>query len=183
MTTRERLDRLREEFWKLADEARALDLTPTQLAWKPQPERWSLGQIFEHLALTGDPYLPKVRALLDAHPVGGDPNLPLRNTFVGRLIIRAAGPNGNAPVPAMFVPTRNDHDPSIVSAFVAQQEAILDLIARSYDAPIQGLKVASPVAKFLRFTVADVYMLLAGHGRHHMNQVQALLAEPGFPAS
>lgn len=181
MTIRERLDRLREMFWGLADEARALDLSPAQLAWTPQPDRWSLGQIFEHLALSGDPYLPKVGALLAAHPTGGDPDLPFRNTWLGRLIIKAAGPGGNAPVPAVFVPKRNDHDARVVAAFVSQQEAILDLIARSYDAPILSLKVASPAAKFLRFTIADVYMLLAGHGRHHLNQVQALLAETGFP--
>ncbi|MCW5942883.1 MAG: DinB family protein [Fimbriimonadaceae bacterium] len=183
MTTRERLDRLREEFWKLADEARALDLSPAQLAWKPQPDRWSVGQIFEHLALTGDPYLPKMRSLLDAHAGEGDPDLPYRNTFLGRFIIKAAGPDGNAPVPKIFLPTRNDHDARVVDAFVAQQETILDLIARSYDAPILRLKVASPAAKFLKFTFADVYMLLAGHGRHHLNQVRALTADPGFPAA
>ena len=72
--------RLHQELTASDARAAALvkPLTPEQLNWKPAPEKWSVGQCLEHLAISTEVYLGPIADALAGPPLGAvtyDPGL------------------------------------------------------------------------------------------------------------
>jgi hypothetical protein len=62
-------------------------LTPSQLNWKPSPERWSVAQCFEHLLTSNKGYLPIVDNVLAGYKRTFWQSMPVLPGLMGGLLI------------------------------------------------------------------------------------------------
>src|SRR5207248_8369970 len=124
-----RLAPLIRDMKTVADEARAAfgQMTASQLNWKPGAQRWSIGQVFEHLLKTDLQYIPIIEQV-----VRGDyrPNLwqrfsPLSRLW-GGLVLRAVAPESQKKVkaPQVFQPSASSVDREVINRFAAVQSRL-----------------------------------------------------------
>src|SRR3712207_4865890 len=127
------LARLREEMRSLAEEARAAfgGLTPAQLNWKPSAEQWSVGQCFEHLLKTNEPYAPVIEQVVrgERRQSAWEKISPLSG-FFGRFVLKAVSPESARKIKARpaFRPSSSDVDAGFVERFAELQHRLAELM-------------------------------------------------------
>ena len=106
-----------------ASDARAIaiagPLTPEQLNWKPAPEKWSVGQCLEHLAISNEVYQPPIAEALAGSPPGGGAR-EITPGWFARWFIRnyiAPSPHSRrARAPGKIAPVLSRVEPSILES-------------------------------------------------------------------
>ena len=168
-----------------AARALAAGLPEDRLAWSPEPGRWGIAQCFDHLATTFAAY---ERGLADAFARGARRGPPptvarYRPTWVGRFMIRTLGPEVRMPfrVPKVF-------DPGVVARagsldrFVASQHAFEEAIERARVVDIAAIRLTSPAAWFVRYSLGDALTIVTGHVERHLAPARRVREAPGFPS-
>lgn len=160
-----------EQFGKLSNE---------QFNAKTSAHPWSIGQQFEHLLLSGVPIEKSIQSLVPSIP-GADEN-DVNHTFIGRFLMKAAGPGGNAPVPSPFVPKDGRFEVESVSRFLAHCQAMKSFATQLEYKAIERVKIASPGGKLIKYSVADALMIEVLHATRHLNQMDNIARSAQFPA-
>src|SRR5690606_8667577 len=108
-----------DEFTGIARDAaeRFGRYTPAQLNWRPQPDRWSIAQCFDHLLKSDDEMLQAIGRALDREaPQTIWQRLPLWPRIFGRLLVTSQAPGRGqkyqAPVSAR--PASSDIGPDVI---------------------------------------------------------------------
>ncbi|HVT12942.1 MAG TPA: DinB family protein [Fimbriimonadaceae bacterium] len=172
-------DRIEDMVEQVQDLSKTL--TDAQLNWKPHPKRWSVGQTLDHMLIAADPYVSQIKeALGKVHRVSGDPEV--LHTFFGKLIIRGAGPSGNAPVPKAMVPSARAFDRGMIDRWVALHQEIIALARQAHGIDLASVPMRSPIVKLFKMNLADVFEILAAHAERHVGQIEALCRELPKPA-
>lgn len=159
-------------------------LTAEQLNWKPSPEQWSIGQCFDHLKVTKEPYFPIIERVLDGTKQDTLwEKLPWLPGLVGKQIIKAMQPTSRRKVKTMaaFEPSHSGIDSQILPAFIAQEQRWIELISRTGSLDSTRIIITSPVAALLTYSLQDAMRLMAVHERRHFQQAERVLQTQGFP--
>lgn len=161
-------------------------LTPQQLNWKPGAEQWSVGQCFEHLLKTTEPYAPIAEQVArgEQRPSWWERLSPLSG-FWGRFVLRAVAPETVRKIKARpkFQPTNSSVEAGVVSRFAELQERLAELTGRTRDAGPEKVFITSPVAGVVTYSLLDAYRIVVAHGRRHFEQARRVTQEAGFPAA
>ena len=183
------------ELGGLAEEMRALagdaerafgGLTPAQLNWKPSAEQWSVGQCFEHLIKTNEPYARVIEGVVRGERrAGAWERLSPLSGFWGRMVLRAVAPESARKIKARpgFRPSNISVDGRVVGRFADLQHRLADLMARTEDAGPEKVIITSPVAGFVTYSLLDAYRIITSHGRRHFAQARRVTEADGFPNS
>src|ERR1041385_7715190 len=117
------------ELGGLVEEMRALagdaerefgGLPRAQLNWKPSAEQWSVGQCFEHLIKTNEPYAAIIEGVARGERrAGAWERLSPLSGFLGRMVLRAVAPESARKLKARrgFRPSSSSVDPGVVGRF------------------------------------------------------------------
>ncbi len=152
-------------------------VTEDQARWKPMPERWSILEYIEHLAVSDDALVALVKTSLEspAHPETVEERRAreqkIRETPIPRGANRA--PEGLKPA------ARFDSLKDAVAAFLAARERSIEF-ARSTTDDLRSHFVPHSVLGML-----DAYQWLCGNARHaetHAAHVVEIRGMPAFPA-
>lgn len=133
----------------------------------PVDGQWSVAMVLEHMNVSHGAYLETLQKLV---PTLGPASGPAKTTFMGRKVCKFAGPNGNAPVPSKAMPAVQTYGPEVIDRFSQIQREFADLVEASAGKDI-NVKIPSPLMSFLKFTLADVYMITEAHTDHHTRQI------------
>ncbi|MBK5291886.1 MAG: DinB family protein [Acidobacteriia bacterium] len=152
-------------------------LSDTQWAFKPSPERWSVAEVAEHLAATEDAVFSMIRkAMLE-------PPAPEKKASVAGkedLILKAV-PNRSRKVqaPEPVQPHgRWKTKAEAVAAFKQNRDRTIELVRTSEE------DLRSHFAPHFILGLFDCYqwtVFLAAHADRHLQQMQEVVAGPGFP--
>jgi hypothetical protein len=171
----------------VAEEARSTfgHLTPSQLNWKPSPERWSVAQCFDHLLSSNKGYLPIVDNVVAGYKRTFWQSMPVLPGLMGRLLVKSMDPASNRKVkaPKRFQPAQSDISASVINDFVAQQQQIVAKMKSTEHLDLEKIVITSPVAGFVIYSLMDAYRLIVVHEQRHFQQAKRVTEEPGFPAS
>jgi hypothetical protein len=174
-------DRIRERT-----AAQTADLDEPRLFWTPTDGSWSVAQVFEHLALLNESYLPGLRGALETarRKDAAPPSRAWRPTFVGRMLAGMVAPEAKRKSPTMklWQPTRSVRRDA-VQAFLATQDAIDDSIRKAHGADLNRIRLHSPASRLVRLNLGDVFLVLNLHALRHLDQVGRIRARPDFPAA
>jgi hypothetical protein len=143
-----------------------------QLNQVPQPGSWSIGQIFDHMRIGNELYLASMTRAVDGASYGRDTEVKF--TIIGRLIIKAAGPTGNVPVPRLMTPGNGPFEANVLDAFVAQHEEFKELARRSESVDLNKQKLANPIAPIVRISLADAFEICLQHSDRHLRQIETI---------
>lgn len=160
-------------------------LSPSQLNWKPNAERWGVGQCFDHLITTNQSYFPTIDSVLAGKKESSLwQRIPLLPGLWGKLLIKALDPSSTRKVkaPKRFQPAQSDINGSIIHDFVDQQATIAEKMQASANLDLERIVIPSPAASVVTYSLMDAYRIIAVHERRHFQQAQRVTEESGFPA-
>jgi hypothetical protein len=158
------LDEAREQL-RLAIEA----VPPGSRALRPGPERWSVAEIVEHLALVETQYTSMIVDSIRGLPADRPVTESVREPLPERLEALMANRSARRPAPEAFLPTGVSFDAAWAMASDARSRLRTFLVASSalplheavYDHPRFGMLNACQWVEFV-----------AAHERRHVAQVK-----------
>jgi hypothetical protein len=131
---------------------------------------WSPAEVLEHIVISHQVYLDRMQVAMAGGPKGGD--RPVRFSFIGRFLMKAAGPNGNAPAPKSMVPRPGPYTREVVERFEEQQRAMADLATACDDLDTSAMGYRNPIFKLFKMNVADGFGIYIEHVERHVRQIE-----------
>lgn len=185
---RDDLDSLISQAGAIANDARQVfgSLSPSQLNWKPSPERWSVAQCFDHLITTNRGYLPIVDDVLQGRKKSSVwQKLPVLPGFWGKILIKSLDPASTRKIraPRKFEPAQSDVPGTIIEDFVAQQNQVIEKMRATANLDLERIVITSPAASVVTYSLMDAYRIIVVHERRHFQQAQRVTEESGFPTT
>jgi len=160
-------------------------LSNAQLNWKPAPEKWSIAQCLDHLAVASHGFDGYFSAALvrgrKRWPVNTGP--AYRPTFMGGWLIKLVHPETgrNLKAPKIFRPSESSNIDEPLEKFLKQQERFIEFVRETDGVDYNKTKLRSPVTPLMRYSLADAFVVTVVHGRRHLGQARRVRETPGFP--
>ena len=169
------LDKIRQEIDACTSDAQRLaaGLTEEQLAWRPDPGRWSVAEIFVHLNLATQTYAPSiVRTIEEARRkqlFGGG---PFGFGFVGRLFISSLEPpvRMKTRAPKLIRPLLQGPARDALPHFLRSQQIVLKLLEEANGLDLRRVTFVSPFSALLRTNLLAPFGIITAHQRRHLWQ-------------
>jgi hypothetical protein len=168
-------ERLHREFEDIARRGAELvtSLDDEALVRRPSEQGWSAGECIQHLSITAEEYVRRVRRVLDGAVRTADAR-DESLTFIGRMMVRVAEPPAGrikikTPSPE-FLPGELQTRDELLARFQRSHAAMVAIIAESDAYDRRRLKVASPGSDRMKLPLVDTFSLLAAHARRHLWQ-------------
>jgi uncharacterized damage-inducible protein DinB len=149
------------------------NLSPTQLQYRPAPDRWSVAECLEHLTIVETAVLGNIQ-----NAIKGEAGSPQPAMSDDALLQRITNRSMRSQAPERIVPTGRFPQDHLVSEFEATRKRTADFVS-STNAPLR--QFAFPHARFGQVDCYQWLLLVAGHGDRHRQQVEEVIADAGFP--
>jgi hypothetical protein len=175
------------ETEKNSDAARQLvsGLSEAQLNWKPAPDKWSIAQCLDHLAVTCNKFDAYFTAAL-AHgrkkwPVSTVPGY--RPSLMGGWLVKQVDPEAgrNLPAPKLFRPSDSSSIHAALESFLEQQERFIKFVRETAGIDYNKTRLRSPVTPLMRYSLADAFVITVVHGQRHLAQARRVREMSDFP--
>jgi len=175
--TREQLQR---QFREIAARAAALRerFDAAAFALRPQPASWSAAECLVHLNMSADPYFPMWRAAIEQSTRRRQtPRESYRLDFWGWVLV------WTLEQPPLFrFSTKNPFEPvnagpidEVLPAFLERQQRILQAIEDSRLVALDAIRITSPFARRVRYSMWSSFGVTAAHERRHLWQAERAL--------
>ena len=161
-------------------------LNTQQLNWRPDEQRWSVAQCFEHLLTSNDLMVRGAQAALDATAPGSVwRRLPGWPGFAGRALIRSQSPQATRKyiAPPSSRPALSAIDGDVVRRFLQQLKNAAERAGALDEGIAARTIMTSPFLRVVTYSVLDGWRLLVAHARRHVEQARRVTQAPGFPKS
>lgn len=167
-------------------EALVAPLTAAQFTWRPGPNRWSVGECLEHLAITTGLVAASLLAALDKARVAGRAgHPPYAYGLVGGWFVRAMEKPGRRPMPSPenFVPPSGGAKPEVMERFRQSQHEFREALEGAHGLALDRIKAPSTAkgAGWLRLNAAAWFASTLAHQRRHVAQARRVTESAGFP--
>jgi hypothetical protein len=150
-----------------------------QIGWRPPEGGWSIGQVFEHLILTDQPYLELIPPLLEKAQRG---DAAWKPSMMGGFITRAVSPGTARKIKARkgFQPGPEPRA-NVIDEYIEVRERLLPLIEQAKGVDLNKASMKSPVMGLIRYNLGDAFMILTKHTQRHLQQIERVRNHPQFP--
>lgn len=158
-------------------------LTPSQLNWKPSPERWSIAQCFDHLIAVNKAYFPVIDNVLAGKKRTLWESMPVLPGLMGKMVIKAVEPTSTRKFKARknFEAAQSNISGSIINDFVDHQAEVVDKMKATQHLDLEKIIITSPVAALMTYSLIDAYRIIVVHEQRHFQQAKRVTEETGFP--
>lgn len=172
-------------------EALVTELRPDQIWWRPEPERWSVGECLVHLRLTARAYLPDVdEAIRKGRTHRQFGTGPFQHGSLGSWFVRlmeppprwklVTQPRLRPRLPAGVAPADL---PDCLEPFLGTRTRLVRRLERARGLDLADVRAQCPASRLLRFTLGQIFAILTAHERRHLWQAERVLEHPEFPGS
>ena len=153
-------------------------ITDEQWNWKPAPDRWSVGEVAEHIVLAEAALFGNVKKALASDP---SPDWESKTKGKTELIERVMAPRlGKAQAPEPLVPKATMTPAQVRERFERQRATIVEFVTSTDEA----LKEHIAEHPFPTFGVLNAYQWLIYvplHTMRHNKQIAEVKAASGYP--
>ncbi len=154
-------------------------LTREELNWKPDPAKWSIAQVIDHLIVINTTYFSVIKNVREGNyqlPFVG--KIGFITNSLGNLILNSVEPGRKKKVKTFPVwePATSDIDKDIVGRFLKHQEELKELIADSEDLLTKGTVISSPANKLIVYKLEKAFEIIISHEKRHYNQAKEVLS-------
>jgi DinB superfamily len=159
------------------------NLSHVQLNWKPSPERWSVGQCFDHLLSSNRGYLPIIDDVLKGRKQSFWESMPFLPSLAGKLLIKSLDPATTRKIkaPKRFEPAQSDITPQVINNFVDQQTRIVEKMKATEHLDLEKIIITSPALAVVTYSLMDAYRVIVVHEHRHFQQAKRVTEEVAFP--
>jgi hypothetical protein len=161
-------------------------LSNAQLNWKPAPEKWSIAQCLDHLAIAAQ----KFDGYFSGALARGRKNWPVtagpayRPSFMGGWLVKYVSPEAvkKLTAPKVFRPAESANIDEPLEKFLKQQERFIEFVRATNGIDYNKTRLRSPVTPLMRYSLADAFVITVVHGQRHLAQARRVRETPGFPS-
>jgi len=180
------LGALLDELRAVTEDARRVfgGLSAAQLNWKPSPERWSVGQCFDHLIATNRTFFADMeRVAAGKHRTSLWGRVSPLSGFFARMILKSLDPEKGrkTKAPRVFEPASSDVAADVIGQFEAHQKELAGRMRATAGVDLARTIVTSPVAAVATYSLLDAYRIVVAHERKHFEQARRVTQTEGFP--
>lgn len=173
MTENELIDTAKREIENHVARVKAVaERAPEKMGQRTAAGEWSPYEIIEHLIISYDrEYAPVINeAISRAQPADGTQEV--KPSFLGKFLVRVAGPDGNAPVPKPFRPSQTTYGPEVLDRWVATMERAVREFESVRGKNLTGTKFRNPFAKMFKMNLTDWMLVTVAHTERHVRQIE-----------
>jgi len=153
------------------------ELDENQLNHKPSPDKWSIGECIDHLIVSHDQYIKKIRNVnIEKIPFGKD-STPYKESIFGKLIIKSIVPENRKKTKTfkVFYPTHKFIKTSVVDDYSRSIDEFIKLAEKFKGYDLNKIRIGSPVSSIIRLNLGDAFLLHLSHDKRHINQANKVL--------
>jgi uncharacterized damage-inducible protein DinB len=153
-------------------------VTPEQWKWKSSPERWSIGEVAEHIVLAEGGLFAKMQEALK-NPI--QPDWAEKTAGKTELLLRVMAPRqGKAKAPDEIVPQGKwDYDQA--KAAFEKIRAETTKFTETTQAEMNARTSEHPFPVFKTLSAYQWLIYIPLHNQRHVKQILEVKATPGFP--
>jgi hypothetical protein len=161
-------------------------LSDNQLSWTSSPDKWSIAQCLDHLAVTSRQFNSYLTTAIERGrekwPVTSA--VPYKPSWVGGWLIKQVVPETTRKVPApkVFRPSQSPAIEGALEKFLDQQNEFLRFVREAKGIDYNKIRLRSPVTPLMRYSLADAFVVTVVHGRRHLAQAKRVRDTFEFPA-
>jgi hypothetical protein len=173
-------EQLQSQFRDIAARASALreQFAAAAFTLRPQPASWSAAECLVHLNMSADPYFPMWRDAIEQGAGRAQaPRESYRLDFWGWVLVWTL----DQP-PRFRFATKNPFEPvnagpidEVLPAFLGRQQRIVQAIEDSRRVALDAIRITSPFARQVRYSMWSSFCLTAAHERRHLRQAERAL--------
>jgi hypothetical protein len=159
-------------------------LLPSQLNWKPEPSKWSIGQCLDHLIVSNTAYFSTFEQLIyHRYRLSFFQSLNPFKKIMGRLMVKNLGPEPKRKftAPKILQPSASNIPSTIVEDFSSHQDELKNYFRKLLQLDTKHLYMASPVTSLVVYNLSSAMELITAHEQRHVNQAKNVLNHPNFP--
>ena len=152
-------------------------LSDAQMHFKPGPDRWSVAECLEHIALSEDYLLGYVSGPIMKNGPGAADRDPAK--IDAAVLAMIPDRSHKAQAPAALVPTGRWATDETLKHFLASREKTIDFLKATPN--LRAHVADSPIGQPL-----DAYewlLFISAHSKRHTEQIDEVKADPNFPKS
>jgi hypothetical protein len=153
-------------------------LSEKQWKFKPAPDRWSIAEVSEHIALSESTIFGYVHNQIMTSPAAPEKRAEVKVTDE-QILTRVADRSHKAQAPEFLKPTnRWATREELVKAFEDSRKATMDYVRTTND-DLRGHFGPHPLLGTM-----DAYqwiLLISAHSERHTKQIEEVKADPNFP--
>ena len=152
-------------------------VSEAQWTFKPGPDRWSIAETAEHIALSEQMILGLIiEKIVKAPPAAADAKLPTDQNVIDRITDRS----GKAQAPEFLRPSNKWADrASLTKDFNAARDKTIEYV-KSTPEDLRAHAVAHPALGPI--DGLQWIILVSAHSARHTAQIEEVKAAPGYPA-
>jgi hypothetical protein len=150
------------------------NLTDAALLKPAKNGGWSIAQCFDHLNSYGDFYIPAISKGLNKATFSSQDTV-FKSTWLGNYFAKLMEPSKQMKKMKAFknhVPKNNLNAHEVISKFITQSEALLNLIKAANDKDINAIKIPISLTTLFRLKLGDVFQFVLAHNDRHIAQAQ-----------
>lgn len=163
-------------------------LSVNQKNWRPNPDTWTLNQIFAHLNAYAEYYHENLINRIEKTRFR-DP----KDIFVSSPLGRSAWKSmklGNAnnvkrkfraPKDYNFAFNGKPMAEDEVAVFVERQNEMLTILQKSAEVNLRKVRVPISISRIVKLRLGDCLMFVVYHNERHLQQALNLIKHPNFP--
>jgi len=149
---------------------------------RPERNKWSIAECFEHLNLTLEIYLPQIQEILKQPEKYPRKNETFKHGWMGGFAVKAMQPKADDRLTfkmktfARLNPSPAENDAaSKVKKFNDWQEQTLEVLNKVEDIDLKKPKINTAVGSILKMGVGDALHFVIAHNQRHVLQAQKVL--------
>jgi len=153
------------------------ELNEDQLNRKPSPDKWSIGECIDHLIVSHDQYLKKIRNVNVNGFSKSEDNRVYKHTIWGKLLVDSVSPQTikKKKTFKVFYPKHKLIKRSVLDDYDRSLDDFVKIAERFKGYDLNKIKISSPVSGFIRLNLGDAFLIHLNHDRRHINQAIKVL--------
>ena len=172
---------LEEQFREIENRASTLfrGVDPAAALRRPRPQSWNAVECLTHLNLSIDPYFPIwAREFEQAPQMASGETQSYRLDFWGRVLVWTLEPppRFRFPTGPNFQPISAGPPEQVLADFLSRQRKVLDVLKQARGYAVEQMKITSPFASKVRYSIWSSFCVTASHERRHLWQAERALA-------
>jgi hypothetical protein len=158
-------------------------LSETQINWKPQTDKWSIGECISHLIITNNLYITKIENILASISFSEEKDFPYKQSLMGKMIVKGVDPANvrRTKTFKVFFPASSNIQKNIIDEYVNTAKKFIELSRKMLSLDLRKYKLSSPANSLIKLNFGDPLIIIPLHDARHLNQAERVLKQKEFP--
>ncbi len=159
------------------------NLSLQQLNWKPNEDKWSIGQCLDHLVISDCLYFPTFKKITEGtYKMSTWEQVNPFSRILGKMVAQQTQEKivKKMKTPRIFNPSSSQIDLGIIERFHKHLDSLLEYIGNFRTVNLDQLHITSPVSGFVTYSLRNAITILIPHLHRHINQALRVKALTTF---